>query len=137
VLDSQLRTPPTARVLDGRAPTVIYTNHAHAGAPIPGAEVKAAGEYTVDLARVLADLEARGVRSLMVEGGARVLASFLREGLWDEMTVYIAPLVVGDGAPSFAEGRVSDGLQGRALTLTTVARLGEGVLHTYHPRKEG
>ena len=60
----------------------------------------------VSLPDVLDDLAARGVRRLMVEGGASVLAQFLAQGLADELHLAVAPVVVGDpeaprlGAPS-------------------------------------
>ncbi|GIG57714.1 5-amino-6-(5-phosphoribosylamino)uracil reductase [Longispora fulva] len=49
---------------------------------------------SIDLA--LKDLEARGVRRLMVEGGADVLAQFLNRGLADELHLAVAPRFVGD-----------------------------------------
>lgn len=51
---------------------------------------------------VLADLAGRGVRRLLVEGGAAVLAGFLGAGLADELQLAVAPLFVGDPrAPRF------------------------------------
>lgn len=136
ILDGRLRTPPTARVLDGRAPTVVYTTAAHAARRLPGAEVVAAGDDRVRLPLVLRDLEARGARTLLVEGGGAVIASFLREGLVDLLTAYVAPTVVGGGAPTWAEGTglFREGA-GFPLRLRDVARLGEGVVLTYEPGK--
>jgi 5-amino-6-(5-phosphoribosylamino)uracil reductase len=55
-----------------------------------------------DLRTVLADLAARGVQRLMVEGGATILAALLAEGLADELRLAIAPRFVGEaGAPRF------------------------------------
>lgn len=132
VLDGRLRTPATARVLDGRAPTLVYTASEHAHRALPGAEVVAAGEGRVHLPLVLGDLAARGVRTTLVEGGGRVIASFLAEGLVNLLTVYVAPTVVGSDAPGWAEGPglFRDG-QGTPLRLTAVDRVGDGVLLTY------
>jgi diaminohydroxyphosphoribosylaminopyrimidine deaminase/5-amino-6-(5-phosphoribosylamino)uracil reductase len=44
---------------------------------------------------VLDELSRRGVTQLLVEGGPKVIASFLQEGLADEVSVYIAPKVLG------------------------------------------
>jgi 5-amino-6-(5-phosphoribosylamino)uracil reductase len=49
-----------------------------------------------DLGGVLADLARHGVRRLMVEGGAAVLAGFLDAGLADELHLAVAPVLVGD-----------------------------------------
>ncbi len=48
------------------------------------------------VAHVLAVLAQRGVRRLLVEGGAKTLAEFLRSELADELQVSIAPFLVGD-----------------------------------------
>jgi riboflavin-specific deaminase-like protein len=55
-----------------------------------------------DLPDVLADLSARGVDRLMVEGGSAILARFLTDRLADELRLAVAPRFVGDpGAPRF------------------------------------
>ena len=60
-----------------------------------------------DLAAALADLAARGVARLMVEGGTRTTTAFLTAGLVDELQVVVAPLVVGDpAAPRLAAAAV-------------------------------
>jgi diaminohydroxyphosphoribosylaminopyrimidine deaminase/5-amino-6-(5-phosphoribosylamino)uracil reductase len=54
-------------------------------------------EQRCDLSELLVELGRRGVQQLLVEGGATVLSSFLREKLVDEVNVYIAPLLLGKG----------------------------------------
>jgi 5-amino-6-(5-phosphoribosylamino)uracil reductase len=64
------------------------------------------GGAPVNPERVLADLAARGIRRLMVEGGGTMHTQFLTAGLADELHLVIAPFFVGDcHAPRF----VSDG----------------------------
>lgn len=134
ILDSKGRTPPHARVLDGAAPTLVFTAQGHARA-FPHAECVEAGEERVDLRRMLRELDARGLRTLMVEGGAAVIASFLRERLADDLYLYVAPKIVGGGAPSLVEGegaqREEDVL---GLRLVAATPQGEGVLLHYRPR---
>lgn len=130
VLDGRLRTPPAARVLKGPPATVVFTTEAHVR-PLPGAEVVAAGAKGVEPRRVLDLLAARGVRALLVEGGGHVHASFLREGLYDAFTVYVAPLVLG-GGPSLAEGLAPAAVaDAPRLRLAEARPLGEGVLLGY------
>ncbi|MDK1361118.1 bifunctional diaminohydroxyphosphoribosylaminopyrimidine deaminase/5-amino-6-(5-phosphoribosylamino)uracil reductase RibD [Arthrobacter sp. zg-Y1219] len=50
-----------------------------------------------DPAAICRKLYARGVRHLMVEGGATVTSAFLRAGLADELVAYVAPLLLGAG----------------------------------------
>ena len=72
VLDRRGRVPSTARV----QPALVT-------AAAPG--------------EVLADLYARGVRHVLVEGGPTVAGAFLAEGLVDEVVAYLAPALLGAG----------------------------------------
>jgi 5-amino-6-(5-phosphoribosylamino)uracil reductase len=84
------------------------------------------------LAAVLADLSRRGVRRLMVEGGADLGRQFLTGGLVDELQLVIAPFFVGDpGAPRFAgPGRYPFG-PSHPMALAEVRRLDGVVLLRY------
>lgn len=90
------------------------------------------GGEPFDLGRPLADLAARGVRRLMVEGGATILTQFLAAGLADELQLVIAPFFVGDRrAPRF----VGDGRfpwhPGRPATVAEVRQIDDVVLVRY------
>lgn len=111
VLDSSHRTPLTARVTSEGVPTVLYCIEEDAKTPrtvrsMHGVEVVGCppdDRGRVALDAVLADLKGRGLRSLMVEGGTRVLTSFLGEGLVDRASFFIAPCVMGAGAPALVD----------------------------------
>jgi 5-amino-6-(5-phosphoribosylamino)uracil reductase len=92
------------------------------------AEVVGAGD-PLDLDAVLADLAARGVRRLMVEGGGTVHAQFLAAGLADELHLAIAPIFVGDPA---APRLVAPGLvaPGRAASRLAGPPDAPGTEHT-------
>lgn len=81
---------------------------------------------------VLADLAARGVRRLMVEGGARLGSRLLMAGLADELHVSVAPFFIGNpAAPRFAgPGRYPHG-PADPMTLVEVRRLDDVVLLRY------
>jgi diaminohydroxyphosphoribosylaminopyrimidine deaminase/5-amino-6-(5-phosphoribosylamino)uracil reductase len=51
---------------------------------------------------VLRQLARRGLTSVLVEGGARVHGAFLREKLWDELRLFVAPRIAGKNALSWA-----------------------------------
>ena len=59
--------------------------------------------WPFELDNLLADLFSRGVTGLLVEGGSRTHASFLRAGFCDELHLFVAPKVLGDG-PAWVEG---------------------------------
>ncbi|MEV4120022.1 dihydrofolate reductase family protein [Micromonospora sp. NPDC049645] len=95
------------------------------------ATVVNAGE-PVDPGWLLADLAARGVRRLMVEGGGTVHAQFLAAGLADELHLVVAPFFVGDArAPRFVgEGRFP-WHPGRRARLAEARQIGDVVLLRY------
>lgn len=49
------------------------------------------------LCELVRELFVRGIRGVLVEGGAATLTSFLREGLWDRLELFVAPKVLGAG----------------------------------------
>lgn len=131
VLDSRGRTPVEARVLDGRAGTLIATAE-ECSTTWPGAEVVRVGRGRVDPGRLLDLLYGRGVRTVMVEGGGDIIFSFFEQGLVDRYCVFVGSMVVGGrSSPTPADG---DGLpEGAAarLRLASCQRMGDGVLLTY------
>ena len=136
VLDSRGRTPESARVLDQRTPTLIATARA-CGRRFPsGVDVFAAGDGRVDLEALLRELGRRGVRRLLVEGGAEVIASFLREGRVDLLTVYLAPVLIGgkSAPPMMAGPETETADQAVPLELAGVERLGPGLLLSWRAR---
>jgi diaminohydroxyphosphoribosylaminopyrimidine deaminase / 5-amino-6-(5-phosphoribosylamino)uracil reductase len=106
VLDSSLRTPPNARILDAPGSVLLYTSEGNAaraaalrsrGAEL--AEVAAGREGRADLDAVLADLATRGVNELHVEAGGRLNGALLQHDLVDELLLYVAPMLLGEGSP--------------------------------------
>ena len=104
IVDSLLRTPVEARVLtaSGHRPILATTPdasvHREAELHAAGADVVRLprdAHGRVDLEALLAWLVALGIRSLMVEGGARLLTSFLSRHLSDQALITIAPCFLG------------------------------------------
>lgn len=102
VLDSRLRTPPFARL--AKAGTLILTTRE----PIAVGEaevVRVAGDASnrPTVEAVLDTLAARGVKTLMIEGGGRVAACFITAGVVDAIEWFRAPILLGgDGRPGVA-----------------------------------
>ncbi|MDE2838148.1 MAG: dihydrofolate reductase family protein [Chloroflexota bacterium] len=84
----------------------------------------ASGSYPrVDLPALLAELGARDVMSLLVEGGAALHGSLFEAGLVDKVIAFVAPVVIGgDGVPGPVGGsgaeRMADALRLRDVTYT-------------------
>jgi 2,5-diamino-6-(ribosylamino)-4(3H)-pyrimidinone 5'-phosphate reductase len=136
VVDSSGRTPVDARILDTEATTYVVVSSAAADARRTalagaGAEVVVAGDDRVALADALRELEARGVETLMVEGGGEIIHSLFAAGLVDELSVYVGSVIVGGrDAPTLADG---DGFVESFpdLSLDGVHRVDDGVLLEY------
>ena len=103
VVDSRLELSPEARVLAGGnlllATAVENDSKANALRAL-GVEVMRLpdGNGKVDLAALMAELGRRGVNEVHVEGGGRLNGALLRDGLADELLLYLAPCLIGDKA---------------------------------------
>lgn len=135
VLDSTLRTPPGARIVDGGPATVVLTtdraaedDRARLRAAGAGVWVLPSGPGGVDLPAGLRALRARGVRSLLVEGGARVITSLLAAGLVDRVVVGTAPRIIGAGTEAVGDLGVAKVAEGIALHNRTVHLTDDDVL---------
>mgnify|MGYP006266920671 CR=1 FL=1 len=103
LVDSRLQTPSSARLWQPKRPIWIYGGQA-AEHDIErlnqlGAQVtclpNAAGK--VDLAGLLSDLGQREINELHLEAGAALNGSWLAAGLVDELLIYLAPTLLGEG----------------------------------------
>jgi riboflavin-specific deaminase-like protein len=135
VLDSTLRLPPTARVLDEQAGTIMITTDRSSEerrtalrARAVGVRVVEPGPRGVDLAGALESLRTFGVRSLLVEGGARVITSFLAEKLVDRLVIGIAPTIIGTGIDAVGDLGVARVAEGIRLTNRSVHTAGDDLL---------
>jgi 3,4-dihydroxy 2-butanone 4-phosphate synthase/GTP cyclohydrolase II len=135
VLDSTLRIPATARVLDAGAATTIITTErsdprrrAELRERGIAVEVVAGDGVGVDLAAAFAALRRSGVESLLIEGGAGVITSVLAAGAVDRLVAAIAPVVIGDGVEAVGPlgvARVADGIK---LVNRSIHSAGDDVL---------
>ena len=134
VLDSRLKTRPEAKILKNqdRARTIIA---AAAGGSLKkaariekmGVEILRCSEddtHRVDLKKLFAELGKRGVSSILVEGGAAVITSVLKEKLADRIVIVVAPKIVGKGVEAVQDLGIAT--MGDALTLSAPRILRKG-----------
>lgn len=99
VLDTSLRMPASARLCHHPDKQCwVLTTSPSADIEIPGAEIISlnnAGQQCVPLDAALQLLVQRGITSIMVEGGAKVISAFLRARLVDAVVLTVAPLLLG------------------------------------------
>jgi diaminohydroxyphosphoribosylaminopyrimidine deaminase / 5-amino-6-(5-phosphoribosylamino)uracil reductase len=108
VVDPRARIAGSARLLadDGVRRLVVVAEGARCA--LPGVEIVSlpAAEGHIAPAAILAGLAARGFRRVLVEGGANTILRFLEAGCLDRLHVMVAPIILGDGRPSFPFGPI-------------------------------
>lgn len=104
VLDSQLQTPVTAKMLvqPGRSLILTVSSDAQKASALrdAGAEVEVFAEKDgrVDLSAVMECLARREINEVMTEAGATLSGALMQANLLDELVIYMAPLMLGDEA---------------------------------------
>ncbi len=146
VFDGSLRLPVDSRLVAGAGESgllVFTTARADAARRRQLEErgvriVEVSGvEGRVDLAAALAHLHAEGVRRVLAEGGARIHGALLRQGLADQVSAFISPMLLGgeDAVPAVEGSGI--GSMDDALRLEDVAWRGLGtdlLMQGYVPR---
>lgn len=136
VLDGDGVVPPHAQVLAGEpgVRTLLYTGRPERFTPVEGLEIIGI-DGRADLLRVFGELRARGIHSLIAEGGAVVHSELIRLGLWQKMQLFIAPIIVGGAdAPAILTGeavsRLTDAYRFR---FDRIERVGSDLMVVAYP----
>jgi len=136
ILDSNCKTPENALAVDNKAKTIIFTKdrcNKKYGSNIEIIKCKTNKKELIDLSSMLKILLKRGIKKLMIEGGGTVIWNFLKQGLVDDMYVYVGPIIVGgEHTPTLADG---EGIKNEdnkiQLKIVNMNRLGTGILIHY------
>jgi len=139
VLDGRLSIMPSARVCTqpSTAPTLIATSEDH-GRGEKQAQLEAQGVQVVclpgkngqvPLRPLLVELGRRGHKSVLIEGGGRIAAAALREGVVDKVLFFYAPLLLGgEGRAMIGPLGIDRVAAGQKLHTITVERIGKDIL---------
>lgn len=145
IVDSRLSLPLSAQVLstEGGSRTIVATTPSAQKEKIRKLEAKGVHVITlpdkaglVDLPALMAWLGKEGVMSLLIEGGATIASSAVREGLVDKVLFIVAPLLIGgQDAKSVIGGRSPESLKDAIrLKDIRVRRIGEDLVIEGHVR---
>jgi 5-amino-6-(5-phosphoribosylamino)uracil reductase len=123
--------PESPLIAGAEVPTIVFTC---ADAPIDrrkaladaGADVVIAGEDTVDVRALHAELGERGLPRVCCEGGPTLFGELVSTGLVDQLCLTVAPLLAGGGAGRIVSG--SPVTAGLALSIESVLRDDDGFL---------
>ncbi len=126
VVDNLARLPLRAKVVNraSTAPTILAVSQMAPRTKLEALEregvqviVVESSPRRVSLERLIEALGKRGILSVMIEGGAEINASALREGVVDKVLVFLAPILIGGKSTPTAVG--GDGIE----SLTQAVRL--------------
>jgi diaminohydroxyphosphoribosylaminopyrimidine deaminase/5-amino-6-(5-phosphoribosylamino)uracil reductase len=100
VIDSQLRIPPTARLcqLENGLCWIVSARQSDAklaGKSIEVIQLEATADGRICLREAMKIVRDRGIKSVMVEGGAKMITGFLKAGLVDALVITVVPIIVG------------------------------------------
>jgi diaminohydroxyphosphoribosylaminopyrimidine deaminase / 5-amino-6-(5-phosphoribosylamino)uracil reductase len=138
VVDGQLRLSLQARILQNqdKARTIIATTHTASRTKL--AAIKRMGIETIqvdrdrhdhiDLKKLLMALGKRNISSVLVEGGASVITSTLRERLSDRMVVVVAPKIVGKGIDAVGDLGIHIMTDAMKLSVRRLSRKGTDLI---------
>jgi diaminohydroxyphosphoribosylaminopyrimidine deaminase/5-amino-6-(5-phosphoribosylamino)uracil reductase len=90
--------------------------------------VKENKDGTLNLKHALEELGKNKISSVLVEGGRKIYTSFIKEGLFDDMVVFISPKIIGEGLPAVDKLGIHSIRKSMKLRVRTVEKLGEDVL---------
>ncbi|HEY4553951.1 MAG TPA: bifunctional diaminohydroxyphosphoribosylaminopyrimidine deaminase/5-amino-6-(5-phosphoribosylamino)uracil reductase RibD [Bacillaceae bacterium] len=145
VLDTDLRIPLESRLLtDKAAPSWIVCGRFAESEKQEqlehlGARVKRMDTERIDIRSLLEWLGKEQIMSVFVEGGSRIHGSFIDEGLFQELVMYVAPKTLADhsGFSAFAGMPKSKMEESKKLQFTTVEQVGPDIKIVAVPIKEG
>ena len=146
VVDTAGRVPTHLRLFDREAPTLVATSdrtseeriHAWTEAGVEVAVLDRDADGAVSLRALIEHLGKRDVQGVLVEAGATLAWSLVREGLIDDVVIYLAPTLVGGAA---APGLIAGGgfapiTEALALTFDSVERLGPDIRLEAHVHRD-
>ncbi|MFD3550020.1 bifunctional diaminohydroxyphosphoribosylaminopyrimidine deaminase/5-amino-6-(5-phosphoribosylamino)uracil reductase RibD [Streptomyces sp. NPDC058655] len=135
VLDTRATVRPTARVLDGAAPTLIAVAEDADTRHLPGVEVARlpSGKDGVRVDALLAELHRRGIRSVLLEGGPTLAGAFVAAGAVDRVVGYLAPVLLGAGPAALGDAGIATLTEALRLRITAADRIGTDLRITAVP----
>jgi diaminohydroxyphosphoribosylaminopyrimidine deaminase / 5-amino-6-(5-phosphoribosylamino)uracil reductase len=139
VLDTRLRTPTDSRLFTTGGEVLILTEDATRGATLAGmgvaVEAIPASHGRLDLVAVIDRMGELEVNELLVEAGPTLSGEMLRQGLVDELLLYVAPKLLGpQGLPLVDLPELGDLQDALGFTVVGVQRLEDDLRLRLRPR---
>ncbi len=144
VLDSKLRTPVTANIINNKQQqTIIITTNQAQIKTIKQFEEKnikiiQMEDSTIDLQKLIPILAKKGIMSILVEGGSKIHTSFIEAKLFNELVLYISPLLIGgqNAYPLFAGNGFPSIANCLNLEFSSITTIDNNIKIVATPKKE-
>ncbi|MDI9357314.1 MAG: bifunctional diaminohydroxyphosphoribosylaminopyrimidine deaminase/5-amino-6-(5-phosphoribosylamino)uracil reductase RibD [Phycisphaerales bacterium] len=143
ILDTHLRTPLSSQVLtDSQASTWIIVGKGVPAHKISSYQstlvtVMVMDTDNIELDNLLVLLYKKGIDSILVEGGARVLSSFIKNKVYNQLVLYISPCLIGGAItkalPFFQDETIQKFDQRMLLRTRKITRLQDNIKITLTP----
>jgi len=85
----------------------------------------------IDINKLLLSLKERGIYSLYVEGGSQLLSQMIENDLYHEISVYMAPKLMGNGSGAFFQSANLEMPKAKTLALKTTKMFGDNILMNF------
>jgi diaminohydroxyphosphoribosylaminopyrimidine deaminase/5-amino-6-(5-phosphoribosylamino)uracil reductase len=138
IVDSRLRISPESKMLRSASsvPTLIattvkkdqlkFSNYQHSGTEIITVPPDRNGH--VDLKKLFKILAQRNISSVLVEGGAQIITSVLKQNLANRLVAVIAPKIIGKGIEAIGDLNIRKLESAKRLSVQKVMRRGEDII---------
>lgn len=145
ILDSRLRTKPTARFLhqerlNSHKPFIFTSPNSSenaslsAVAQVHSVQTPDAASGYLHLPSVLDQLSHQNIDSVMVEGGTSILSSFIAAGLFDVVIITVAPAIFGQGPALHAPKQAPDCFANMRFVRSEWVQLGDDCILIAFPK---
>jgi riboflavin biosynthesis pyrimidine reductase len=138
VLDANLSIPEESKLVRTahQFPTIVLCSHGADQNRVKrlrslGTEVAPVQDDSrgnLDVNEILHVLSGKGLKSILIEGGSRVITSFLRAGRVDRLVVITAPIVIGEGIPCIGDLGIRELSEARRFARVRVRRIGRDLV---------
>ncbi len=135
-IDGRLRARPSAKLF-AQPGAILATGKTAPAAKRRAVEAAGAHVWTFSTQRGRIDLRSfarraaeEDITSLIVEGGGQLAAAFLRARLVDQVHIYLAPRILGEGIAAVADLHIEQIASSIALKGVCTRRLGDDLLYT-------
>lgn len=142
VLDGKGVVPPSAKVFQPGVRRIVFSTFIAPPSWVKslediGVEVIMGEGEEVEIRRILRELGARGIASLLVEGGGETSASFLEARAVDKVFFFIAPIIIGGReAKTSVEGKGCQNLtEAIKFNYLKIKKIGADILFEAYPKK--